>query len=64
MDQYLSPKPGRLPNSKGKELPSEQFNGGTIFVDHASSYIFLRNQVSSLTAGETLKSKTAFEQFA
>jgi hypothetical protein len=63
MDQYLSPQPGRLPHTKGKEPKTEQYNGGTIFVDHASSFIFLRNQVS-LNSGETLKSKTAFEQFA
>jgi hypothetical protein len=63
MDQYLSPQTGRLPHTKGKKPKTKQYNGGTIFVDHASSFIFLRNQVA-LTAGETLRSKTAFEQFA
>jgi hypothetical protein len=64
MDQYLSPQPGRLPHTKGKESKTEQYNGGTIFVDHASIFIFLRNQVALLTAGKTLRSKMAFEQFA
>jgi hypothetical protein len=63
IDQYLSSQPGRLPHTKGKEKPIDQFHGGTIFVDHASGFIFLRNQVS-LNAGETLRSKKAFEQFA
>ena len=33
-----------------------------MFVDHATGHIFLRNQVS-LTAGETIRAKKAFEQF-
>jgi hypothetical protein len=41
MDQYLSALPGRLPHTKGKESSSNQYTGGTIFVDHASSFIFL-----------------------
>jgi hypothetical protein len=63
IDQYISAQPGRLPHTKGKESKSDQYNGGTLFVDHASGYIFLRNQVS-LTAGETLRAKKSFEQFA
>jgi hypothetical protein len=63
VDQYVSALPGRLPHTKGKESKDSQYNGGTLFVDHASGYVFLRNQVC-LTAGETLKSKKAFEQFA
>ncbi|KAG7374494.1 reverse transcriptase RNA-dependent DNA polymerase [Nitzschia inconspicua] len=63
VDQYVSAVPGRLPNTEGKELPKDKYHGGTIFVDHASSYIFLVNQIS-LRAGETLQSKLAFERFA
>jgi hypothetical protein len=63
IDQYISALPGRLPHTKGKESKSDQYNGGTLFVDHASGFIFLRNQVA-LTAGETLRSKKAFEQFS
>jgi hypothetical protein len=63
VDQYVSALLGWLPHTKGKESKNSQYNGGTLFVDHASGYIFLRNQVS-LTAGETLRAKKAFEQFA
>ena len=63
MDQYVCAKPGRLPNTKGKERPSEQYNGGTIFYDHTSSFIWIGNQVS-LNVGETLQVKHDFERFA
>ena len=63
MDQYISATPGRLPNTKGKEKKELKYNGGTIFVDHASSHVYLKHQVS-LTAGETLRAKKAFEQYA
>jgi hypothetical protein len=63
VDQYVSALTGRLPHRKGKESKDDQYHGGTLFVDHASGYIYLRNQIS-LTAGETLRSKKAFEQFA
>ena len=63
IDQYKLSIPGRLPNTKGKETKKSKFNGGTIFVDHASSLIFVYNQVS-LNVGETLAGKQAFEQFA
>ena len=62
-DQYISKTPGQLPHTYGKERPTQQYNGGTMFVDHASGYIFLRNQVS-LGIGETLQAKHAFEEFA
>lgn len=63
LDQYISALPGRLPHTKGKEPKSERYNGGTIFVDHSSSLMFLQHQVS-LTAGETLRAKKKFEQQA
>ena len=63
IDQYISALPGRLPHTKGKESQTERFNGGTIFVDHATTLMYLRHQVA-LTAGETLRSKLEFEQFA
>jgi hypothetical protein len=47
----------------GKEPSKLKYHGGTIFVDHASSFIFLVNQ-TSLRVGETLLSKVAFERFA
>ena len=63
IDQYMSALPGRLCHTKGKEPKKDKFTGGTLFVDHATSYIYLRNQVS-LNTGETLQSKKAFEQVA
>ena len=63
IDQYVSALPGRLPHTKGKEHKRQKYNGGTLFVDHATSHIYLRHQVS-LKIGETLQTKRAFERFA
>jgi hypothetical protein len=63
IDQYVSPVGGRLPHTKGKEKRDEKYNGGTIFVDHASGFIYSECQVS-MNAGETVMSKNAFERFA
>ena len=63
MDQYQGRTPGRLPHTYGKEPPNSKYNGGTVFVDHSSGYIYLHHQVS-LRAGDTLQGKHAFEQFA
>ena len=41
----------------------DKYVGGTIFVDHASGYVFVRHQ-STLNAAETVKSKIALEQLA
>ena len=62
-DHYMSSTPGRLPNTFGKEQESAKYSGGTIWVDHASAFIYHRHQVA-LTAGETLRSKHEFERFA
>jgi hypothetical protein len=62
-DQYITSVPGRLPDTYGKENVKQQYRGGTIFYDHASGAMFIRNQVS-LRAGETVRAKRAFEQFA
>jgi hypothetical protein len=63
VDQYASTVLGRLAHTKGKEKETEKLNGGTIFVDHATGFIFLKNQVS-LRSGETVQAKQAFEHFA
>ncbi|KAL7561485.1 hypothetical protein ACA910_010996 [Epithemia clementina (nom. ined.)] len=63
MDQYQTPIPGHLPNTYGKELKSEQYNGGTLFVDHASRVIFNVHQVS-LRVGKTMQALQRFECFA
>jgi len=41
IDQYVLALPGRLPNTKGKEPKSKKYNGGALFVDHATSHIYL-----------------------
>jgi hypothetical protein len=61
--QYKGSTPGRLMHTKGKKPKKDKYTGGTIFVDHASGLIFVRNQVS-LRAGETVVSKKAFELLA
>ena len=63
MDQYQSKLPGRAFTSKGKGSSALKFEGGTLFYDAASSYIFCNHQVG-LTAYETLESKMKFEREA
>ena len=63
LDQYESSIPGRLPHTYGKEKKDDQYNGGTLFIDHASSMVFIQHQVS-LRTGETLQAKHKFEQLA
>jgi hypothetical protein len=63
VDQFTSTTPGRLPNTRGKECQDIQYNGGTLYIDHATGFTFIRNQIS-LRAGETLLGKHALEQFA
>ena len=55
--------PGRLPNTYGREKVSEKYVGGTIFIDEASGYFSVHNQVS-LNAEETIRSKHSFEREA
>jgi hypothetical protein len=62
-DQYVSSVPGRLPHTYGKEKVHEQYVGGTIFVDEASGYMYIQNQVS-LGASETIRAKHTFEREA
>ena len=63
VDQCASTTLGRLPHTRGHESDHDGCHRGTITVDHASQCTFVHNQVS-LTVGETLKAKTAFEQLA
>ena len=63
IDQYLSSQPGRALHTKEKESKKNKYVGGTIFVDHCSSFVHLTHQVG-LRAGETIRSKQGFENFA
>jgi hypothetical protein len=55
-DQYMSPSKGRLQHTKGLESTANQYVGGTLFVDHATNFIFNNHQVN-LTAIATIESK-------
>ena len=63
INQYISHIPGCLPNTMGWEATKDQYRGGTLFVNHASGFIFIKHQVS-LSAGETLIGRCQFEQYA
>ena len=63
VDQYLCHVRGRLPHTKGREPISRRYSGGTLFVDHASTYMFLHHQVS-LGMPETIEGKHKFEHEA
>ena len=63
IDHYESKVLGRLKNSKGKEASSLQNVGGTIFVDHASGFVYVSHQ-SAINALQTIKAKQLFEREA
>ena len=60
LDQFQSTLQGHLPHTKGKEHKKDHYNGGTLFIDHASRSIYMVNHVS-LHAGETLQAWGEFE---
>lgn len=62
-DQFVSSIPGRLATSFGRERLEDKLVGGTVFVDHASGFIFVQNQ-ASLSAPATIRSKHLFERTA
>lgn len=63
IDQYISSVPGRRAHTKGKEAKKDRFVGGTIFVDHASGFIYVQHMLT-LRAGDTVNAKRSFEQYA
>ncbi len=46
VDQHVVNTPGRLLFSYGREVPHNQFHGGTVFHDAATVLIWAKNQVS------------------
>lgn len=62
-DQYESRLEGRLFTYKGADLKHEKYNGGTIFCDAASNYIFMEHQ-TGFTAEETILANLKFEREA
>ena len=63
IDHYTSQAPGRLYHTKGKSDQSDIFSGGCVFIDHASGYVRIKNQVA-INATETVKTKLIFEREA
>ena len=60
-DQFVSSAPGRRSHTSGKEAKHDKFCGGTIFIDEASDFLGVENQVS-LNCGETIKGKRTYER--
>ena len=62
-DHYISRAPGLLYHTKGKSDESDMFSGGSVFIDHASSYVSIKQQVA-INDTETVKAKLTFEREA
>ena len=62
-DHYILRAPRRLYHIKGKSDPSDMLSGGCVFIDHASVYVKIKNQVD-INATETVKAKRTFEREA
>jgi hypothetical protein len=68
VDHYQSSQPGRLYTSRGspqlsKSSKTTMYQGGAIYVDHASKFISIQHQ-TSLSAADTVKGKLTFERDA
>lgn len=61
VDHFVCSTKGRLWTSRGKSRDQDLYHGGALFVDQASKYIHVENQVS-LSTHATLQSKLNFEQ--
>jgi hypothetical protein len=61
VDHFESRLRGRTFDSFGKTT-SDQYVGGCIFVDHASSYVHVEHQLG-FSAVETIRAKQAYEKF-
>jgi hypothetical protein len=62
-DLYQVTRPGRLPNTFGKEKSADQYVGGAIFLDIASKFVFVKH-MPNLTSTFTVKAKHSFERLA
>ena len=61
VDHFVCSTKGRLWTSRGKSKSEDLYHGGALFVDQASKYIHVENQVS-LSTHATLISKLNFER--
>ena len=55
VDQFTSYAPGRL--TSGRQRGHLKYNGGTIFTDHSSSYMFLHNQTTTRMKREKVSAR-------
>jgi transposase InsO family protein len=62
-DHYLSPVPGRVIADSGYSSSRHGYTCGTIYVDHASGFVFVGHQRTT-SAEETIRSKVLVEQAA
>ena len=62
-DHYILRATGRIYHTKGKSDPYDMFSGGCVFIDHASGYVIIKQQVA-IKATETVKAKITFEREA
>ena len=62
-DHYISRAPGRLYHTKGKSDQAYMFSGGCVFIDDASGYVSIKDQVA-INATETFKAKLTFDMEA
>ena len=60
VDHFICSQRGRPFDGAGKPIPSKQYAGGAIFVDHATGFVFVHFQTTMNTI-ETLKGKHDFE---
>ena len=62
-DHYISPVPGRVVAPSGYSSVRHGYQGGTIYVDHASGWIFHRPQ-KTLSVSDTIRGKLILEREA
>ena len=60
-DTYISRAPGRLYHTKGKSDQSDMFSGGCVFINQASGYVSIKQEVA-INATETVKAKLTFDR--
>ena len=60
-DHYISRSPGRLYHKKRKSDQSDMFSGRCVFIDHASVYMSIKQQVA-INSTETVNAKLTFER--
>jgi hypothetical protein len=62
-DHYISPVPGRVISKSGHSSTSHGYVGGTLYVDHASGWIFHQAQ-RTIAASDTIRGKLILEREA